>query len=379
MSKTAKYLGFFILLGAGTGLALGWAGLGQITRWFEGFTSPITYSPSQTSAGYADTVAKILPSVVRIYGIRIDQDANPKLLQDPHYQQFTVGQPITEQVAGISFGSGVIISQTGHILTNHHIIAHADRIEADLYDGRKAQATIIGIDPATDLALLQIDLPALQPALIPAQINSRPGDIVLAIGNPHGLGTSVSMGIISAMERNQLGLNTYENFIQVDAPINQGNSGGALINTAGQLIGINSAHYYNTSTSTRSQGLGLAIPISTAKQIVNSIIRDGKVIRGWLGVTSELISQQAAGALQQYGQDEKILITGVYIGSPAHKAGLQQGDIITQFDGQSADNARAALDYIADLKPGSKLSITYQRKGQEATTTATIGVRPPSQ
>ena len=348
-------------------------------RWFAELTSPITKSPAQAPLGYADTVAQVLPAVVSIYGISIDQDADPSLLDIPHYQQFITGELVGEQVTEINLGSGVIISQTGHILTNHHVIDNTNRIEANLYDGRTAQANIIGIDPETDLALLQIDLPNLQPALIPQQTNSRPGDIVLAIGNPHGLGTSVSMGIISALERNQLGLNTFENFIQIDAPINQGNSGGALINSTGQLIGINKAHFYNSSTSTRSQGLGLAIPISTAKQVVDSLLRDGKVIRGWLGVTSDLVSQQAAGTLQQYGQDEEIRITGVYVGSPAHKAGLRQGDIITELDGQSAENARAALDYIADLKPNSKLSITYQREGQQYTTTATLGSRPPSQ
>jgi len=379
MPKTTKYLGFFILLGVGTGLALGWAGQEQIQRWFEGLTSPIDKSRPQISAGYADTVAKVLPSVVSIYRINIDQDANQTLLEDPHYQQFIAGELAAEQIAEINLGSGVIISAAGHILTNYHVIVGADRIEANLHDGRTAQAIIIGIDPATDLALLQIDLPNLQPILVPQQTNSRPGDIVLAIGNPQGLGTSVSMGIISAMGRNQLGLDTYENFIQIDAPINRGNSGGALINTAGQLIGINRAYIYKSGTNTIGQGLGLAIPISTINQVVNSLLRYGKVIRGWLGVRSELITQQAAGALQQYGQEEKILIKDVYKGSPAHTAGLQQDDIITALDDQNSPSGRAAIDYLANLKPGSKLRITYKRQGQEYTTTATIGIRPKSQ
>jgi serine protease DegS len=379
MSKSARYLSIYILLGIIVGLAIGLTGQGPILRWLTELNSPLHNSPTQISQGYGDAVAKVLPSVVSIYGIRIDQNANPELLKEPHYQQFLKDNIATEQVAGISLGSGVIVSPDGHILTNYHVIANADRIETKLHDGNTAVAKVIGIDPATDLALLQIDLPDLTPASIPRKTNSRPGDIVLAIGNPHGLGTSVTMGIISAMGRNQLGLNTYENYIQVDAAINQGNSGGALVNTAGQLIGINKAHFYNSESSSRSQGLGLAIPISTAKQVAESLLRDGKVIRGWLGVTSELISQQAKGTLSQYGQQEKILITGVYEGSPAFSAGLQQGDIITKFNGQSADNARAALDYIANLRPGSKLSITYLRQDQEYTTEATIGIRPTAQ
>jgi serine protease DegS len=379
MSKSARYLSIYILLGIIVGLAIGLAGQGPILRWLTDLNSPLHKSSALVSNGYADAVAKVLPSVVSIYGISIDQNANPELLEDPHYQQFITGDTVIEPVMGISFGSGVIVSPDGHILTNYHVIKKADRIETQLHDGNTAIATVIGIDPATDLALLKIDLPDLQPASIPRKTNSRPGDIVLAIGNPHGLGTSVTMGIISAMGRNQLGLNTYENYIQVDAAINQGNSGGALVNTAGQLIGINKAHFYNSESSSRSQGLGLAIPISTAKQVAESLLRDGKVIRGWLGVTMELISQQAQGTLTQYGKQEKILITGVYKGTPAFLAGLQEGDIITKFNGQSAENGRAALDYIANLKPGSKLSITYLRKDQEYTTEATIGIRPTTQ
>ena len=379
MSKSARYLSIYILLGIIVGLALGLAGQGPILRWLTDLNSPLHNSPTQISQGYGDAVAKVLPSVVSIYGISIDQNANPELLEDPHYQQFITGDTVIEPVMGISFGSGVIVSPDGHILTNYHVIKKADRIETQLHDGNTAIATVIGIDPATDLALLKIDLPDLQPASIPRKTNSRPGDIVLAIGNPHGLGTSVTMGIISAMGRNQLGLNTYENYIQVDAAINQGNSGGALVNTAGQLIGINKAHFYNSESSSRSQGLGLAIPISTAKQVAESLLRDGKVIRGWLGVTMELISQQAKGTLTQYGKQEKILITGVYKGTPAFLAGLQEGDIIIKFNGQSAENGRAALDYIANLKPGSKLSITYLRQDQEYTTEATLGIRPSAQ
>ena len=196
MPKTAKYISLFILLGAITGLTLGWAGKTQIQEWLQQVTSPLNQGRAGTAHGYADTVEKVLPAVVRIYRISIDTSANLALLEDPHYQQFVAGELVAEQGTAVGLGSGVIISQDGHILTNHHVIAGADRLEANLNDGRTAEAEVIGIDPETDLALLKIDLPDLQPALIPQQDQSRPGDIVLAIGNPHGLGTSVSMGII---------------------------------------------------------------------------------------------------------------------------------------------------------------------------------------
>ena len=267
-------------------------------------------------------------------------------------------------------GSGVIISTEGHILTNHHVIAGADSLEIDLYDGRTTTAAVIGTDPATDLALLKIELPELQATTITTDKSIRAGDIVLAIGNPHGLGTSVSMGIISGLERNQIGLNTYENFIQIDAPINQGNSGGALINSNGHLIGI------NTATSSASQGLGLAIPTSTVTSVVDNLLKYGSVIRGWLGVEMNLIIEKNIG---NRAQAEVLKIDGVYVNSPAHQAGLQPGDTIIQLDDFSTDRIREAMDYVAQLKPGSELTITYLRQGQTHTTSATLGVRPASQ
>ena len=379
MSKTSKQIALFILLGVTTGLILGWTSNSKVQLWIQELTSPLNKGRADVALGYADTVEKVLPAVVRIYRISFDTSANPALLDDPHYQQFITGELVAEQGTVYGLGSGVIISTRGHILTNHHVIAGADQLEVKLNDNRSAIAQIIGVDPETDLALLKIDLPDLQPALIPQQDKSRPGDIVLAIGNPHGLGTSVSMGIISALGRNQLGLNTFENFIQTDAPINSGNSGGPLINTSGQLIGINTAHFYNTGTSTRSQGLGLAIPISTANQVANSLLKDGKVIRGWLGITIDLISQQMSGSLLQHSEQEQIRVSGVYVGSPAHKAGLQQDDIITAFDGRNVTSARAAMDYIAELTPGTSLNITFQRQGQGQTVAVMLGVRPLSQ
>ncbi len=342
-----------------------------LAQWLQQITSPVnTSSQSVQQDGYADMVAKALPAVVSVYRIERDNEANLALLNDPHYQQFISGELVADKGMPVGLGSGVIISEQGHILTNHHVIAGADSLEIDLYDGRTTTATLIGTDPATDLALLKIQLPNLQAASVSTDNNSRAGDIVLAIGNPHGLGTSVSMGIISGLERNQIGLNTYENFIQIDAPINQGNSGGALINTRGQLIGI------NTATSSSSQGLGLAIPTSTVTSVVDNLLQYGSVIRGWLGVEMDLVMEKGIGYRDQ---TEVLQVSGVYVNSPAHQAGLLPGDIIIQLDDFSTDRIRQAMDYVAQLKPGTQLQIIYLRQGQTHTTSATLGLRPTSQ
>lgn len=374
MSRSSTRLTLMIALGMALGLLLALGISNQdsaLAKWVQQITSPLNTSTQMTSNnGYADIVAQALPSVVSVYRFEYDSDANLALLNDPHYQQFIGGELVADKGKAVGLGSGVIISTAGHIITNHHVIAGADNLEIDLYDGRTTTATIIGTDPATDLALLKIALPELQAATIASNNNLRAGDIVLAIGNPHGLGTSVSMGIISGLERNQIGLNTYENFIQIDAPINQGNSGGALINSHGQLIGI------NTATSSASQGLGLAIPTSTVTSVVDNLLKYGSVIRGWLGVEMTLSIEKNFG---NRAQTEVLKVDGVYVNSPAHIAGLQPGDTIIQLDDFSTDRIRQAMDYVANLKPGSELSITYQRQGQTYTTTATLGVRPASQ
>lgn len=374
MSRSTTRLTMMIALGMAVGLLIA-LGINNkesaLAKWLHQITSPVTTSTqSVANTGYADIVAKALPSVVSVYRIEYDNEANLALLNDPHYQQFIGGELIADKGKAVGLGSGVIISTEGHILTNHHVIAGADSLEIDLYDGRTTTAVVIGTDPATDLALLKIELPELQATTITTDKSIRAGDIVLAIGNPHGLGTSVSMGIISGLERNQIGLNTYENFIQIDAPINQGNSGGALIDSNGHLIGI------NTATSSASQGLGLAIPTSTVINVVDNLIKYGSVIRGWLGVEMNLIIEKNIG---NRAQAEVLKIDGVYVNSPAHQAGLQPGDTIIQLDNFSTDRIREAMDYVAQLKPGSELTITYLRQGQTHTTSATLGVRPASQ
>lgn len=330
-----------------------------------------------TARGYADLLEVSMRSVVRIYNQTATAPASIALLQDPHYASvLPIGQLMDASTNEVHLGSGVIASTDGYILTNNHVIKNAQRIRVSLADGRSAPATLIGIDPATDLAVIKIELGNITPAKVPPNLDSRVGDIVFAIGNPHGLGQSVSMGIISGKERNRLGLNTFESFIQTDAAINAGNSGGALINTHGELVGINTAHFYSYSTSDRSQGLGLAIPINIASEVLQSLVQDGFVVRGWLGIDFNVFKRQYSQNIFASEQDTGIMLSGVYADSPAHIAGLKPGDLITHFDNKIIEDWNESLNYVTDLKPTSKLDITYRRNNTTYTVTAILGIRP---
>jgi len=330
-----------------------------------------------SARGYADLLEVSMRSVVRIYNQTATAPASIALLQDPHYASvLPVGQLMDASTNEVHLGSGVIASTDGYILTNNHVIKNAQRIRVSLADGRSAPATLIGIDPATDLAVIKIELGNITPAKVPPNLDSRVGDIVFAIGNPHGLGQSVSMGIISGKERNRLGLNTFESFIQTDAAINAGNSGGALINTHGELVGINTAHFYSYSTSDRSQGLGLAIPINIASEVLQSLVQDGFVVRGWLGIDFNVFKRQYSQNIFASEQDTGIMLSGVYADSPAHIAGLKPGDLITHFDNKIIEDWNESLNYVTDLKPTSKLDITYRRNNTTYTVTAILGIRP---
>jgi len=332
---------------------------------------------SDSARGYADLLEVSMRSVVRIYNQTATAPASIALLQDPHYASvLPIGQLMDASTNEVHLGSGVIASTDGYILTNNHVIKNAQRIRVSLADGRSAPATLIGIDPATDLAVIKIELGNITPAKVPPNLDSRVGDIVFAIGNPHGLGQSVSMGIISGKERNRLGLNTFESFIQTDAAINAGNSGGALINTHGELVGINTAHFYSYSTSDRSQGLGLAIPINIASEVLQSLVQDGFVVRGWLGIDFNVFKRQYSQNIFASEQDTGIMLSGVYADSPAHIAGLKPGDLITHFDNKIIEDWNESLNYVTDLKPTSKLDITYRRNNTTYTVTAILGIRP---
>lgn len=321
---------------------------------------------------YAEAVAHAAPAVVNIYTSKtVNRQRQHPLLNDPFFRRFFNSGSIPQQKRmESSLGSGVIVSKSGFILTNNHVVSDADQIVILLHDGREAKASIVGVDPDTDLAVLKTDLDNLSPISIGNPQASKVGDVVLAIGNPFGVGQSVSQGIISATGRG-LGLNTFENFLQTDAAINPGNSGGALIDTYGNLLGINSAILSESS----SVGLGFAIPADTAIRVMEDIVKHGKVIRGWLGVQAQQLSAEVAARL---GLDPPrgMIITDIHINGPAHLAGLLPGDIITHINGQLVGDGRQGTNIVADLKPGDPIHLDVVRNGEKITVTAVAGVRP---
>lgn len=288
---------------------------------------------------------------------------------DPWFR-FFFGDQGNQPQAGL--GSGVIISPDGYILTNNHVVEGADEIEVQLNDARSTRAKVIGTDPETDLAILKINLDRLPVVTLGNSDNLQVGDQVLAIGNPFGVGQTVTSGIVSALGRNQLGINTFENFIQTDAAINPGNSGGALVDVSGQLMGINTAIY---SRSGGSLGIGFAIPVSTAKQVLEGIVKEGVVRRGWIGVEPADLSPEL---MATFGVKARrgVLITGVLQNGPAAKAGIKPGDVVTQVAGKGIDNVSELLTQVAALKPGEASVFKLERRDAALTLTVTPGLRP---
>jgi serine protease DegQ len=293
--------------------------------------------------------------------------------EDPWFKFFFGDEGSGAPQAGL--GSGVIISASGYILTNNHVVEGADEIEVILNDTRKAKAQVIGTDPDTDLAILKIDLDKLPVIVLGDSDALQVGDPVLAIGNPFGVGQTVTGGIVSALGRNQLGINTFENFIQTDAAINPGNSGGALVDINGNLMGINTAIY---SRSGGSMGIGFAIPVSTAKHVLESIVRDGKVTRGWIGVEPQDLNSELAAT---FGLDPVtakaggVIITGVLQNGPAAQAGIRPGDVITAVSGKPVRNVSQLLTAVAALKPGTPAPLTVLRKDSQSELSVTPGTR----
>jgi Do/DeqQ family serine protease len=288
---------------------------------------------------------------------------------DPWFR-FFFGEQGGEPVAGL--GSGVIISTDGYILTNNHVVEGADEIDVVLNDSRKVRGKVIGTDPDTDLAILKITLDRLPVITLGNSDGLQVGDQVLAIGNPFGVGQTVTSGIVSALGRNQLGINTFENFIQTDAAINPGNSGGALVDVNGHLMGINTAIY---SRSGGSMGIGFAIPVNTAKQVLEGIVKEGVVKRGWIGVEPADLSPEL---METFGVRAKsgVLITGVLQNGPAAQAGIRPGDVITQVADKSIANVSELLTYVAALKPGQAAKFHVQRRDDGMDLTVTPGLRP---
>lgn len=321
---------------------------------------------------YATAVRAATPSVVNIYTAKLVAQRRNSLLGNSYFGRFPQ-PPSQRQRIERSLGSGVIMTEEGHILTNNHVIAGADAIQVMLYDGRSAKALVVGSDSATDLAVLKIELPDLQPITLGNSDVARVGDVVLAIGNPLGFGHSVTQGIVSALGRSGFQMNTYEDYIQTDAIIHLGNSGGALIDTAGRLLGINTLIYTSksqTQNGTTGIGISLAIPESLAVYVMRDLIAYGEVIRGWLGVSVEPI-----GAMPATGDRRQVLsVVEVASGSPAQKAGVQVGDQITHINGEAVQDARLTMHHIAMLKPGDTISISLQRDQQSLELQAVVGV-----
>ncbi len=326
-------------------------------------------------SSYAAAVDKASSAVVNINTAKVVTVRPHPFFDDPVFRQFFGGADdlITPRKrVETSLGSGVIMSEQGFILTNHHVIQGADAIQVALQDGRLAQAKLVGSDPDTDVAVLKIDLKKLPVITLGHSDNLRVGDVVLAIGNPFGVGQTVTMGIVSATGRNKLGINTFENFIQTDAAINPGNSGGALIDAEGNLVGINTAMF---SRSGGYQGIGFAIPTSLAEDVMKEILQHGRPVRGWLGVEAQAITPQIARALE-LDDTRGVVVVGVVRNGPAHRAGMQPGDVIVAIDGKKITEAREALLAISSRKPGNRVKLEVLRNGKSLTLEATAIERP---
>ena len=336
-----------------------------------GAASPAT-ALSETGGArisYAAAVQRAAPAVVNVYASRlVTERVAPSL-----GELFGDFMPRYRQRMERSLGSGVIVDESGHIVTNHHVIANADSIRVQLRDGREADAHIVGRDPDTDLAVLKIDLSPVPVAVFGHSDTLKVGDVVLAIGNPVGLSQTVTHGIVSATSRQQLGIAPLEDFIQTDAPINFGNSGGALVDTSGALVGINTAI---VAKNIGVEGIGFAIPVNMVRGVLQQIIENGRVIRGWIGIVPEDVPEEQ---VQQLGLGQPaVMIENLYVGSPAQHAGLQPGDLLLGIDGTAPHSAQDALGRIASRQPGTSVLLRGMRGGRVFEVRAQVGERPRS-
>lgn len=324
---------------------------------------------TQSASGYRVAAQQASPAVV---SVSTSKTPSRSLQDTDPWFEFFFGNRMPERQPQSGLGSGVIVSKQGYILTNNHVVDGADDIEVDLPDGRRAQAQIVGTDPDTDLAVLKIELDDLPVITLGDTSQIAVGDAVLAIGNPFGVGQTVTSGIVSALGRNRLGINTFENFIQTDAAINPGNSGGALVNEQGHLVGINTAIY---SRSGGSLGIGFAIPVNTARQVMEGLIAEGTVRRGWIGVEPRDLTPEIA---QSFNLPVKrgVLITGVLQNGPAGRSGLRPGDVVTKVAGVSVVNTSQLLAAVAAIKPQTAADFEIQRGTEKLSITITVAQRP---
>jgi serine protease DegQ len=325
-------------------------------------------------SSYSDAARKAMPAVVNIFTSQAVKAQQHPLRDDPLFRFFFGDQPDAQAPPSTNLGSGVIVSDSGYILTNSHVVEAADDIEVALADTRRVKAKVVGTDPESDLAVLKIDLPKL-PAITFSQPDSvHVGDVVLAIGNPFGVGQTVTLGIVSALGRSHLGINTFENFIQTDAAINPGNSGGALVDAGGNLIGINTAIYSKTPGGA-SLGIGFAIPVSTAKSVMEQIIQTGSVQRGWIGVGVQDMTREIAESFKIPGT-RGALITEVFRGTPADRGGMKVGDVLIAVEGKPVADSATMLNLIAALVPGNAATLRVMREAKEIDLKVTVGKRP---
>ncbi|MDP2694055.1 MAG: Do family serine endopeptidase [Gallionella sp.] len=336
-------------------------------------SAPQVADGKNLAMGLSAAAQKAMPSVVNIFTSIVIKTPLHPFMEDPRFRFFFGDPRDMEPQSSSSLGSGVIVSPDGYILTNHHVVEAADQIEVALADGRKTRAHVIGSDPETDLAVIKVELPGSLPAITFGHPErAQVGDMVLAIGNPFGVGQTVTMGIISALKRSHLGLNTFESFIQTDAAINPGNSGGALVDVNGNLIGINSAIY---SPNGGSLGIGFAIPASIAKKTMEQIIQSGSVTRGWIGAGVQELTPELAESFK-LGSTKGVLITEIIRNSPAEQAGIKTGDILIAIDDQTIDDWDTMLETVANLPPGKVITARLMRNGTVTSLPVKIGKRP---
>ena len=336
---------------------------------------PLGRERGQVKTSYSDAVALATPSVVNIYTAKLVDSGRSQSLNDPLLRRF-LGNSGRRQRVERSLGSGVILTPEGHIITNNHVIADADAIQVLLHDGRSAKATAIGSDPATDLAVLQIQLPGLTPITLANSDNAKVGDVVLAIGNPYGFGHSVSQGIISGLSRYGLQASDYEDYIQTDASVLLGSSGGALIDASGKLLGINTLIYTanGEGADDAAIGINLATPVNLAHFVMKDLVNYGTVVRGWLGVSVELLQTPETIAQQQ----QVLLVSGLAEDGPAARAGLRLGDVISAINGNTVNDGRITMHQIARFRPGEIVDIEVARGRQQEPVQlqAVVGTRP---
>ncbi len=330
----------------------------------------------QSSVSYADAVQKAMPAVVNVFSSTSTARSRGLNTHDPLFRFFFGNQLPREQPAS-TLGSGVIVSPQGYILTNEHVINGADEIEVALADGRTASAKVIGADPETDLAVLKIQLDNLPSITLSHIEQARVGDVVLAIGNPYAVGQTVTMGIISALGRNHLGISEFENFIQTDASIHPGNSGGALVDVNGHLLGINTAIYSSLSNG-GSLGIGFAIPVSTVRTVLESIIATGTVTRGWIGIQPQDLTPEIAESFD-LKRTSGAIVAGVLQNSPAQRAGVRPGDILIRVNNEKIHDTRQLMNAIAQLKPGTRAVLHILRKKKALALPIKIVKRPAPQ